>query len=345
MTRQKAQRALPGARARRAAGGPHPSLSRGSPRIKGGFVWTCSRRVQIRVPVELRPALLRLGHWLRGDPETGQFYVFLGQPVSSRTVGQVAAIYKARWQIELFWGKWVKQHLEGDRTPQDARPASTSTNTARGLVRLPTILAQLPAADRLRTGSNRVSSCLCPPASSPATASLVPALQQSVTGRPGRLSEITSPGYRCPLAAAIKRALGGRRHEARQDPARQLGRYRLRGKPDARPGSRSPPPGRPVPGGIQVAGRSGDTCCASGRSARPPGFQASRRLVAHVPDSPRSGPRLYALPAPRRILALANPTLRRPYRRPSNYESEPATSSLSDRSASRSTASWGWAFQ
>ena len=27
------------------------------------------------------------------------------------TAGKVAAIYKARWQIELFF-KWVKQHLK-----------------------------------------------------------------------------------------------------------------------------------------------------------------------------------------------------------------------------------------
>ena len=44
------------------------------------------------------------------DPETGQFYVFLTN-LFHLTAGEVAAIYKARWQIELFF-KWVKQHLK-----------------------------------------------------------------------------------------------------------------------------------------------------------------------------------------------------------------------------------------
>ena len=44
------------------------------------------------------------------DPETRQFYVFLTNLFHLRA-GEVAAIYKARWQIELFF-KWVKQHLK-----------------------------------------------------------------------------------------------------------------------------------------------------------------------------------------------------------------------------------------
>ena len=44
------------------------------------------------------------------DPETRPFYVFLTN-LFHLTAGEVAAIYKARWQIELFF-KWVKQHLK-----------------------------------------------------------------------------------------------------------------------------------------------------------------------------------------------------------------------------------------
>ena len=55
----------------------------------------------------LRPPLRRSGY---RDPETRQFYVFLTN-LFHLTAGEVAAIYKARWQIELFF-KWVKQHLK-----------------------------------------------------------------------------------------------------------------------------------------------------------------------------------------------------------------------------------------
>ena len=43
-------------------------------------------------------------------PGERQFYVFLTN-LFHLTAGEVAAIYKARWQIELFF-KWVKQHLK-----------------------------------------------------------------------------------------------------------------------------------------------------------------------------------------------------------------------------------------
>ena len=55
----------------------------------------------------LSTPLRRIGY---RDPETGQFYVFLTN-LFHLTAGEVAAIYKARWQIELFF-KWVKQHLK-----------------------------------------------------------------------------------------------------------------------------------------------------------------------------------------------------------------------------------------
>ncbi len=44
------------------------------------------------------------------DPKSRKHCVFLTNLFHLRT-GQVAAVYQARWQIELFL-KWVKQHLK-----------------------------------------------------------------------------------------------------------------------------------------------------------------------------------------------------------------------------------------
>jgi IS4 transposase len=54
-------------------------------------------------PIELR----RIGY---RDKETGKHYVFLTNnfKLSAKTI---ADIYKARWQVELFF-KWVKQNLK-----------------------------------------------------------------------------------------------------------------------------------------------------------------------------------------------------------------------------------------
>ena len=51
--------------------------------------------------------LRRIGY---RDAETGKHYVFLTNnfDLSAKTI---ADIYKARWQIELFF-KWIKQHLK-----------------------------------------------------------------------------------------------------------------------------------------------------------------------------------------------------------------------------------------
>ena len=56
-----------------------------------------------KCPVQLR----RIGY---RDPETGKHYVFLTNnfKLAARTI---ADIYKARWQVELFF-KWVKQNLK-----------------------------------------------------------------------------------------------------------------------------------------------------------------------------------------------------------------------------------------
>lgn len=55
----------------------------------------------------LSTKLRRVGY---RDPETHQFYVFLTNLFHLKAE-EIAAIYKARWAIELFF-KWVKQHLK-----------------------------------------------------------------------------------------------------------------------------------------------------------------------------------------------------------------------------------------
>jgi len=70
---------------------------------------TCDQTITIKgskacdCPVPLR----RIGY---RDPETGKYYVFLTNnfTLAAKTI---ADIYKARWQIELFF-KWVKQNLK-----------------------------------------------------------------------------------------------------------------------------------------------------------------------------------------------------------------------------------------
>ena len=54
-------------------------------------------------PIRLR----RIGY---RDPETGKHYVFLSNnfKLAAKTI---ADIYKARWQVELFF-KWIKQNLK-----------------------------------------------------------------------------------------------------------------------------------------------------------------------------------------------------------------------------------------
>lgn len=56
-----------------------------------------------KCPIQLR----RIGY---RDPETGKHYVFLSNnfKLSAKTI---ADIYKARWQVELFF-KWIKQNLK-----------------------------------------------------------------------------------------------------------------------------------------------------------------------------------------------------------------------------------------
>ena len=71
---------------------------------------TCDQTIEFtgvltakKCPIQLR----RIGY---RDPVTGKHYVFLSNnfKLSARTI---ADIYKARWQVELFF-KWVKQNLK-----------------------------------------------------------------------------------------------------------------------------------------------------------------------------------------------------------------------------------------
>ena len=54
------------------------------------------------------PELLRRVHYR--DPETGQEYAFLTNRLDLSAL-EVAALYRRRWQIELFF-KWIKQNLK-----------------------------------------------------------------------------------------------------------------------------------------------------------------------------------------------------------------------------------------
>jgi putative transposase len=54
-------------------------------------------------PIRLR----RIGY---RDPETGKHHVFLTN-IFHLAASTIAAIYKVRWQIELFF-KWIKQNLK-----------------------------------------------------------------------------------------------------------------------------------------------------------------------------------------------------------------------------------------
>jgi len=71
---------------------------------------TCDQTIEFsgaqtvkKCPIQLR----RIGY---KDPETGKHYVFLSNNfhLSAKTI---ADIYKARWQVELFF-KWIKQNLK-----------------------------------------------------------------------------------------------------------------------------------------------------------------------------------------------------------------------------------------
>lgn len=77
--------------------------------IKAGQNLTCDQTIELTsakgktCPIPLR----RVGY---RDPETGKKYVFLTNNFQL-AAATIAAIYKSRWQIELFF-KWIKQNLK-----------------------------------------------------------------------------------------------------------------------------------------------------------------------------------------------------------------------------------------
>jgi len=78
-------------------------------KIKAGQNLTCDQTIELTsakgktCPIPLR----RVGYH---DPETGKKYVFLTNNFKL-AAATIAAIYKSRWQIELFF-KWIKQNLK-----------------------------------------------------------------------------------------------------------------------------------------------------------------------------------------------------------------------------------------
>jgi len=78
-------------------------------KVKTGQNLTCDQTIELTsvkgesCPIPLR----RVGY---RDPETGKKYVFLTNNFKL-AAATIAAIYKSRWQIELFF-KWIKQNLK-----------------------------------------------------------------------------------------------------------------------------------------------------------------------------------------------------------------------------------------
>ena len=78
-------------------------------KVPAGQHLTCDQTIELtsakgkNCPIALR----RVGY---RDPETGKHYVFLTNNFKL-AASTIAAIYKSRWQIELFF-KWIKQNLK-----------------------------------------------------------------------------------------------------------------------------------------------------------------------------------------------------------------------------------------
>lgn len=78
-------------------------------KIRAGQNLTCDQTIELTstkrktCPIPLR----RVGY---RDPETGRKYIFLTNNFKL-AAATIAAIYKSRWQIELFF-KWIKQNLK-----------------------------------------------------------------------------------------------------------------------------------------------------------------------------------------------------------------------------------------
>jgi len=98
---------------------------------------TCDQTIEFtgvltakRCPIPLR----RVGYRV---PVTGKHYVFLTNNFAL-AVSTIAAIYKSRWQIELF-SKWIKQNLKIKSL------VDTSKNTVMTQIRI-ALCVYLPVA-------------------------------------------------------------------------------------------------------------------------------------------------------------------------------------------------------
>jgi len=78
-------------------------IAASDPFLADQLIRLTSARGQAAYPEELRRVQYR-------DPETGKVYVFLTNRLDLPAL-EVAALYKQRWQIELFF-KWLKQNLK-----------------------------------------------------------------------------------------------------------------------------------------------------------------------------------------------------------------------------------------
>jgi putative transposase len=70
----------------------------------------CDQTIELTGLKSRKEALARLRRIGYRDPETGKRYVFLTNNFAL-AASTIAACYKARWQIELFF-KWIKQNLK-----------------------------------------------------------------------------------------------------------------------------------------------------------------------------------------------------------------------------------------
>ena len=78
-------------------------------KVKSGHGLTCDQTIRL-TGAKGKNCLISLRRVGYRDPETGRKYVFLTNNFKL-AAATIAAIYKSRWQIELFF-KWIKQNLK-----------------------------------------------------------------------------------------------------------------------------------------------------------------------------------------------------------------------------------------
>ena len=164
-------------------------------------------------------------------PLSGQLLVY-DVAVAQQDAGRILCEVRLRHRGRTAGGQGEQHRRRGSEHPK--MPALTRLalhlheHSPAGLVRLPTILAQLPAADslphRLQQREQLPESSRDRPRRQPQTL-LRQLLQQSVTGTRIKVlvQDHLHPHRNAQLAACDQTGWGGRRHEARQDPASTAG--------------------------------------------------------------------------------------------------------------------------